>query len=153
MHWQAWLHKFTRKVLFSENTPLPTTKERVSIFIVSHIKAIEHRLWSGCTGFPIRSHPGANKFQRHFQALLTAKMVFQILFIFIQMPLGSVWKITYLMQLPIFGWLNDDWQVSKTGFRESGSKFCTLLTGCSACKLCEVDNFFLIDTKKYTKVD
>lgn len=53
-------------------------------------KAIAYCFCSGSTGFNIRSQPGANKFQRHFQALLTAKMVFQILFIFVQMPLGSV---------------------------------------------------------------
>lgn len=37
-----------------------------------------------------------------------------------------------------FSWLNDDWQVLETGFRESGSKLHTLLTGHSACKLCEM---------------
>lgn len=37
-----------------------------------------------------------------------------------------------------FSWLNDDWQVLETEFRESGSKFHTLLTRHSACKLCEI---------------
>lgn len=52
-----------------------------------------------------------------------------------------------------FSWLNDDWQVLETGFRESGSKLRTLLTGRSACKLCEVGTLFKINTKKYTKLD
>lgn len=47
-----------------------------------------------------------------------------------------------------FTCLNDDWQVLETGFRESGSKLHTLLTGHSACKLCEVGTLFKINSKK-----
>lgn len=52
-----------------------------------------------------------------------------------------------------FSWLNDDWQVLETGFRESGSQLHTLLTGPSACKLCKVDTLFKINSKQYTKLD
>lgn len=52
-----------------------------------------------------------------------------------------------------FSWLNDDWQVLETEFRESGSKLHTLFTGHSAYKLCKVDAPFKINSKQYTKLD
>lgn len=36
---KPWLHKFTRKVLFPGNSPVPATKESVTIFLTSHFKA------------------------------------------------------------------------------------------------------------------
>jgi len=92
MHWQAWLHKFTRKILFTGNSPVPATEGRVTIFLTKSLqgKTIAYGFCSGSAGYNITSHPGENKFHRNIQALLTAKMVFEILFIFVQMPLGSV---------------------------------------------------------------